>query len=118
MNQVSMKKLCLMVQKANVMMRLRLENALNLKKSQYSFPPPILSLAPGLARVQVNLQVDPVLHGWAKALSLINYLLDLPKIVKYKYHLVLDQDFQTCGVREHKRDPTVHEEDTEKALVK
>ena len=34
----------------------------------------ISSLAAGLARVQVNLEVDPVLHGWTKTLRLINYL--------------------------------------------
>ena len=34
----------------------------------------ISSLAACLARVQVNLEVDPVLHGWTKTLRLINYL--------------------------------------------
>ena len=29
----------------------------------------------GSARVQVNLLVDPVLHGWTRALRIINYLL-------------------------------------------
>ena len=37
------------------------------------------SLAAGSARGQVNLEVDPVLHGWTKALRLMNYLLALPK---------------------------------------
>ena len=39
----------------------------------------ISSLVAGSARVQVNLEVDPVLHGWTKTLRLINYLLALPK---------------------------------------
>ena len=30
---------------------------------------------------------NPVLHGWVKALRLINYLLALPKIAKHKIHL-------------------------------
>ena len=33
----------------------------------------VLSLAAGSARVQVNLEIYPVLHGWTKALRLINY---------------------------------------------
>ena len=33
-----------------------------------------LSLAAGLARVQVNLPVDPVLHGWTKTLSNTNFI--------------------------------------------
>ena len=78
----------------------------------------VLTLTPGSARVQVNLEVDSVLHGWTKALSLMNYLLDLSKIVKHKYHLVLDQDCQTCGDGENKWDPIVHKEDMKKALVK
>ena len=32
------------------------------------------SLASGLARVQVNMLVDPVLYRWTKTLRLINYL--------------------------------------------
>ena len=32
-----------------------------------------------LARVQVNLLVDPVLHGWPRALRIINYLLAVPE---------------------------------------
>ena len=31
----------------------------------------------GSARVQVNLLVDPVLHGWIKTLRIANYLLAL-----------------------------------------
>ena len=33
----------------------------------------------GSARVQVNLLVDPVLHGWTRALRIINHLLSVPK---------------------------------------
>ena len=33
----------------------------------------ISSLAAGSARVQVNMEVDPVLHGWTKTLRLINF---------------------------------------------
>ena len=39
----------------------------------------VFSLVAGVARVQVNLLVDPVLHGWSKTLRIINYLLALPK---------------------------------------
>ena len=39
----------------------------------------IFLAAVGSARVQVNLLVDPVLHGWAKTLRIVNYLLALPK---------------------------------------
>ena len=37
------------------------------------------SLAASSARVQVNLLVDPVLHGWTKTLRVINYLSAAPK---------------------------------------
>ena len=69
----------------------------------------IFSLAVGLARVWVNLEVDPVLHGWVKALRLINYLLASPKKLKHRYHLVPDKDCQICEVGETEWDPTVHE---------
>ena len=40
---------------------------------------PNSSSSVGSARVQVNLLVDPVLHGWTRALRIINYLLAIPK---------------------------------------
>ena len=76
------------------------------------------SLAAGSARVQVNLEVDPVLHGWAKALRLINYLLALPKRLKHKLHLVPDQNCQICEVGDMKWDPTVFEEGGERSLFR
>ena len=42
------------------------ENSINFSNS-------ISSLAAGSARVQVNLVVVPVLHGWTKMLRLINF---------------------------------------------
>ena len=84
------------------------ENSVHLSNS-------VFSLAVGLARVQVNLEIDPVLHGWAKALRLINYLLALPKIAEHKTYLVSAQNCQICEVGESRLDPTVHEEEVEKA---
>ena len=78
----------------------------------------ISSFAAGLARVQVNLEVDPLLDGWTKALRFLNYLLALPKKLKHKLHLVPDQNCQVCEVRETKWDPTVHEEDAERSLFR
>ena len=40
------------------------------------------------ARVQVNLLVDPVLHGWIKTLRIVNYLIALPKKLKIRFHLI------------------------------
>ena len=76
------------------------------------------SFAAGSARVQVNLEVDPVLHGWTKALRLINYLLVLPKRLKHKLHLVPDQNCQICEVGDMKWDPTVIEQDAERSLFR
>ena len=44
----------------------------------------------GSARVQVNLLVDPVLHGWTRALRIINYLLTVPKKVKHRAYRSLN----------------------------
>ena len=43
------------------------------EKNSVHLSPSVLSLATGSARGQVNLEVDPVLHGWTKALRLISY---------------------------------------------
>ena len=75
----------------------------------------ISSLAAGLARVHVNLEVDPVLHGWTKTLRLINYLLALPKL-KHKLHLIPDKNYQICEARDMKWDPTVLKENAEKSF--
>ena len=50
----------------------------------------------GSARVQVNLLVDRVLHGWTRALRIINYLLAVPKKVKHRTHLIPDENCQVC----------------------
>ena len=76
------------------------------------------SLAAGSARVQVNLVVDPVLHGLTKTLRLINYLLALPKGLKHKLHLIPDKNCQICQARDMKWDPTVLEESAEKSLFR
>ena len=76
------------------------------------------SLAAGLARVQVNLVVDPVLHGWTKTFRLINYLLALPKGLKHKLHLIPDKNCQICQAGDLKWDPTVLKEIAEKSLFR
>ena len=76
----------------------------------------VFSLAAGLARVQVNLLVDPVLHGWSKNLRLINYLLDLPKRLKHKLHLIPEKNCQICDAGDNQWDPTVIQKDAEKSL--
>ena len=50
----------------------------------------------GSVRVQFNLLVDPVLHGWTRALSIINYLLTVPNKVKHRAHLIPDKNCQIC----------------------
>ena len=78
----------------------------------------VLFLAAGLARVQVNLLVDPVLHGWTKTLRLINYLLALPKRLKHKLHLIPDKKCQICDAGDNKWDLTVIEQNAEKSLFR
>ena len=51
--------------------------------------------AAGAARVQVNLENDPVFHGRTKVLRLTNYLLALPKNLKHKPPLNLGQLCET-----------------------
>ena len=48
-------------------------------KNSVHFTNSLPSFGAGSARVQVNLVVDPVLHGWIKTLRLINCLLALIK---------------------------------------
>ena len=81
-------------------------NSYNLSRILVISPNSISSFAAGLANVQVNLVVYPVLHGWTKTLRLINYLLGLPKRLKHKLHLVPDQNCQICEVRDMKWDLT------------
>ena len=60
---------------SNAMTMLWRENSHNLRRIHHSSSN--FSLAAGSARVQVNLLVDPVLHGWIKTLRMPNYLLAL-----------------------------------------
>ena len=78
----------------------------------------ISSFVAGSARVQVNLEVDPVFHGWTKTLRLKNYLLALPKKLKHKLPLIPKQNCQMCKVGDMKWDPTVLKEDAEKSLFR
>ena len=73
-----------------------------LEENSFHHSNSLSSLAAGSARVQVNLEFDPVLHGWTKALRLIKYLLALPKRLKHKLHLVPDQNCQICEVGDTK----------------
>ena len=52
----------------------------------------VFSIGAGSARVQINLLVDLVMHGWTKTLRIINYLLAVPKLLKHKLHLIPDKD--------------------------
>ena len=72
----------------------------------------------GLARVQVNLLVDPVLHGWTRALRIINYLLSLPKKVNHKSHLIPDDGCQICETIKTKWEPRTDELNAEKYLFR
>ena len=63
----------------------------------------IFLAAVGSARVQVNLLVDPVLHGWTKTLRIINYLLALPKKLKHRFHLIQECRQQVESYRERER---------------
>ena len=89
-----------------------------LDENSVHFSNSLTFLAVGSARVQVNLVVDPVLHGWTKTLRLINYLLALPKRLKHKLHLIPDKNCQICQAGDLKWDPTVLEENTEKTLFR
>ena len=93
-------------------------NSYNLRRILVISSDSISSFAAGLANVQVNLVVDPVLNGWTKTLRLINYVLALPKRLKHKLHLVPDQNCQICEVGDMKRDLTVLQEDVEKSLFR
>ena len=69
----------------------------------------VFSLAAGSAGVQVNLEIDPVLHGWVKTLRLVNYLLALPRTLKHRKHLIPDKDSRICELGESKWHPTLLE---------
>ena len=77
-----------------------------------------LSLAAGLARVQVNLPVDPVLHGWTKTLRVIHHLLALPKRLKHKLYLVPDKNCLISEARDNPWNPTESEKEVEKSLFR
>ena len=72
----------------------------------------------GSARVQVNLLVDPVLHGWTRALRIINYLLTIPKKVKHRAHLIPDENCQICETIETKWEVRTNESNAEKYLFR
>ena len=76
------------------------------------------SLATGSARAEVNLPVDPVLHGWTKTLRVINYMLALPKQLKHKLHLVLDKNCLIYEARDNPWNPTESEKEVEKSLFR
>ena len=76
------------------------------------------SLAAGLARVQVNLLVDPVLHGWTKTLRIVNYLLALPKRLKHRLHLIPDKNCVICEAGDNPWNPTENEKEVEKSLFR
>ena len=68
--------------------------------------------------MQVNLQVDPVLHGWTRTLRIINYLLTLPKKIKHKYHLISDKNCQICETIKNGWELRTNEQDAEKYLFR
>ena len=68
----------------------------------------------GSARVQVNLLVVPVLHGWTRALRIINYFLTIPKKVKHRAHLIPDKNSQICETIGTKWEVRTNESDAEK----
>ena len=70
----------------------------------------------GSARVQVNLLVDPVLHGWTRSLRIINYLLAVPKKVKHKSHLIPDDGCQICETTKTKGEFRTDELNAEKSV--
>ena len=72
----------------------------------------------GLARVQVNLLVDPVLHGWTKTLRIVNYLLALPKRLKHRLHLIPDKNCVICEAGDNPWNPTENEKEVEKSLFR
>ena len=72
----------------------------------------------GSARVQVNLLVDPVLHGWTRALRIINYLLAVPKKVKHRTHLIPDENCQVCENVRTRWEVRTNESDAEKYLFR
>ena len=70
------------------------KNCQNVANSVHVSDSPVSSA--GSAMVQVNLLVDPVLHGWTRNLRIINYLVTVPKKVKHKAHLIPDKHCQIC----------------------
>ena len=72
----------------------------------------------GLARVQVNLLVYPVLHGWMRSLRIINYLLAVPRKVKHKSHLIPDDGCQICENTKTKGEFRTDELNAEKYLFR
>ena len=71
-----------------------------------------------LARVQVNLLVNPVLHGWVKTLRIINYFLALPKKLKHRFHLNPDKKCSICQTGDYPWNPTENEKVAEKCLFR
>ena len=88
------------------------------EESSFHFSNSISPLAASSARVQVNLVVDPVLHGWTTTLRLMNYLLALPKKLTRKLHLISDKNCQISEAGDMKWDPAVLEENAEKSLFR
>ena len=72
----------------------------------------------GSVRVQFNLLVDPVLHGWTRALRIINYLLTVPNKVKHRAHLIPDKNCQICRTIETGWEVRTNESNAEKYLFR
>ena len=72
----------------------------------------------GSARVQVNLLVEPVFYGWTRALRIINYLLAIPKKMKHRTHLILDENCQICETMGTRWEIRTNELDAEKYLFR
>ena len=72
----------------------------------------------GSARVQFNLLVDPVLHGWTRALRVINYLLTVPKKVKHRAHLIPDKNCHIFMTMETGWEVRTNESNAEKYLFR
>ena len=68
--------------------------------------------------MQVNLLVDPVMHGWTKTLRIINYLLAVPKLLKQKLHLIPDNNCSVCEAGDNPWNPTESEKEAEKSMFR
>ena len=62
-------------------------------------------LAANVGRGVAELLVDPIFHGWMKALRITGYMQGWKTSYSHSKHLIQDEDCKICVLGDHKWDP-------------